>query len=109
MFISHAKPLLRNSVGLVYHVARVTRLLCQVPTTQSYTVDFTSTNSNNMTTVTVTEKPSGDHILVSPLWLLIVRGFQFVISLLCLALSGNLLGVFYLDEFGLNVAIVRGS
>jgi hypothetical protein len=62
-----------------------------------------------MTTVTVTEKPSGDHILVSPLWLLIVRGAQFAFSLICLALSGNIMGIFYLDEFGLNVAVVSGS
>jgi hypothetical protein len=58
-----------------------------------------------MVTVAISEKPSGNHILVSPLWLLIVRGFQFGLALLCLALGGSLISVGYLDEEGLNVAV----
>jgi hypothetical protein len=58
-----------------------------------------------MVTVAVSEKPSGNHILVSPLWLLIVRGFQFGLALVCLALAGSLISDAYLDEEGLNVAV----
>jgi hypothetical protein len=62
-----------------------------------------------MVTVAVSEKPSGNHILVSPLWLLIVRGFQFGLALVCLALAGSLISDAYLDEEGLNVAVVSLS
>jgi hypothetical protein len=56
--------------------------------------------------VAVNEKPSGEHILVSPIWLLCVRGAQFAFSVICLALAANIMSTsLYLDEFGLNVAV----
>ncbi|KAG8410882.1 hypothetical protein J3459_016911 [Metarhizium acridum] len=44
------------------------------------------------------------HVLETPVWMIIVRGFQFLISLIILGLAGALMHDLYLDEFGLSVA-----
>jgi hypothetical protein len=48
--------------------------------------------------------PGPDHILASPLWVLILRGAQFVVSIIVLGLAGRLISDAYLDEWGLAVA-----
>lgn len=53
---------------------------------------------------TVTAKHSSSHVLETPIWVTIVRGFQFFFSLVVLALAGRLMHDLYLDEFGLAVA-----
>ncbi|KAF5124074.1 hypothetical protein E5D57_011996 [Metarhizium anisopliae] len=44
------------------------------------------------------------HVLETPIWMMIVRGLQFLISLIILGLAGALMHDLYLDEFGLSVA-----
>ncbi|KFG80574.1 hypothetical protein MANI_029879 [Metarhizium anisopliae] len=44
------------------------------------------------------------HVLETPLWMMIVRGLQFLVSLIVLGLAGALMHDLYLDEFGLSVA-----
>ncbi|KAM0197822.1 hypothetical protein ACHAPQ_006073 [Fusarium lateritium] len=54
------------------------------------------------------EKPAGDHVLKTPLWIIIIRGFQFLISLVVLGLCARLMHDATLDEeaFSLAVAII---
>ncbi|KAK9434844.1 G-protein coupled receptor protein [Metarhizium brunneum] len=44
------------------------------------------------------------HVLETPIWMMIVRGLQFLVSLIILGLAGALMHDLYLDEFGLSVA-----
>ncbi|KAG6002447.1 hypothetical protein E4U21_003090 [Claviceps maximensis] len=50
------------------------------------------------------EKTSSSHVLRTPVWLTVVRGFQVFLSLVILGLAGSLMHDLYLDEFGLAVA-----
>ncbi|KAG5915342.1 hypothetical protein E4U53_004496, partial [Claviceps sorghi] len=50
------------------------------------------------------EKPPSSHVLDTPIWLTVVRGFQIFLSLVVLALAGTMMHDLYLDEFGLAVA-----
>ena len=54
------------------------------------------------------QQPEGkpDHILVTPIWVFVVRIFQILISLVILALAARLMHDAYLDEEGLALAIV---
>lgn len=51
---------------------------------------------------------SGDagHVLKTPIWILVVRGFQFLFSLIIVGLVGTLIHDAYLDEEGLALAMV---
>ncbi|QPG95165.1 hypothetical protein C2857_007756 [Epichloe festucae Fl1] len=52
-----------------------------------------------------TEKHStSSHVLETPIWITVIRGFQFFLSLVVLGLAGRLMHDLYLDEFGLAVA-----
>ncbi|PTB68721.1 G-protein coupled receptor protein, partial [Trichoderma citrinoviride] len=53
------------------------------------------------------QQPEGkpDHILVTPIWVFVVRIFQILISLVILALAARLMHDAYLDEEGLALAI----
>ncbi|CAM1504583.1 Fc.00g021740.m01.CDS01 [Cosmosporella sp. VM-42] len=51
------------------------------------------------------EKPAGDHVLKTPIWMVVIRGFQVFISLIILALCGRLMHDAYLDEEGFSLAI----
>ncbi|KAL6863865.1 G-protein coupled receptor protein [Trichoderma novae-zelandiae] len=50
------------------------------------------------------EKESG-HVLVTPIWVFVVRIFQILISLVILALAARLMHDAYLDEEGLALAV----
>ncbi|KAL2675623.1 hypothetical protein Neosp_011813 [[Neocosmospora] mangrovei] len=52
-----------------------------------------------------TEKPQGDHVLQTPLWIMIIRGFQFLISLIIVGLCGRMIHDAYLDEEGFSLAV----
>ncbi|KAL2211391.1 hypothetical protein CC79DRAFT_1363695 [Sarocladium strictum] len=47
---------------------------------------------------------SGDHVLKTPIWIVVIRVFQFLISLIVVGLAGSLMHDAYLDEHGLAVA-----
>ncbi|GAB0132805.1 hypothetical protein EsDP_00001231 [Epichloe bromicola] len=47
---------------------------------------------------------TSSHVLRTPIWITIIRGFQFFLSLVVLGLAGRLMHDLYLDEFGLAVA-----
>lgn len=49
---------------------------------------------------------SGD-VLKTPIWVVVIRGFQIFFALVILALAGTLMHDAYLDEEGLALAIVR--
>ncbi|KAK2595642.1 hypothetical protein QQS21_006613 [Conoideocrella luteorostrata] len=51
-----------------------------------------------------TEKQTTSHVLDTPIWITIIRGFQFLLSLVILGLAARLMHDLYLDEFGLSVA-----
>lgn len=53
-----------------------------------------------------TEKPADLHVLQTPLWITIIRGLQFLLALIILALAGRLIHDAYLDEEGLALAVV---
>jgi hypothetical protein len=50
---------------------------------------------------------SDDHVLKTPIWITVIRGFQFLVSLIIVGLAGRLMHDAYLDEQGLALAIVR--
>ncbi|KAG9254844.1 G-protein coupled receptor protein [Emericellopsis atlantica] len=52
-----------------------------------------------------TEDGAHAHVLKTPLWMLVIRGFQILISLIIVALAGRLMHDAYLDEEGLALAI----
>lgn len=55
----------------------------------------------------INEKTSGsDNILHTPVWVMVIRGFQLFLSLVILGLAGRLMHDAYLDEEGLALAIV---
>jgi hypothetical protein len=58
---------------------------------------------------TVREKPAGDHVLKTPLWMVIIRAFQILIAFIILAMAARLMHDAYLDEQGLALAIVSRS
>ncbi|RSL41582.1 hypothetical protein CEP53_012678 [Fusarium sp. AF-6] len=51
------------------------------------------------------EKPRGDHVLQTPLWIMIIRGFQFLISLIIVGLCARMIHDAYLDEEGFSLAV----
>ncbi|KAF9777659.1 hypothetical protein IL306_004351 [Fusarium sp. DS 682] len=51
------------------------------------------------------EKVEGNHVLKTPLWIIIVRGFQFLISLIIVGLCARLIHDATLDEEALSLAI----
>ncbi|KAM5375374.1 hypothetical protein ACJZ2D_005935 [Fusarium nematophilum] len=51
------------------------------------------------------EKTGDDHVLETPLYITIIRGFQVLVSLIILALCARLMHDAYLDEEGLSLAI----
>ncbi|RSM18751.1 hypothetical protein CDV31_002471 [Fusarium ambrosium] len=51
------------------------------------------------------EKPRGDHVLHTPLWIMIIRGFQFLISLIIVGLCARMIHDAYLDEEGFSLAV----
>jgi uncharacterized membrane protein YvlD (DUF360 family) len=53
------------------------------------------------------EKETPPHILATPLWILILRGFQFLMSLIILAMAGKLVSDVMIEENALALAIVR--
>jgi hypothetical protein len=65
--------------------------------------EYSVVNTGNMTN----EKGAApDHIIATPIWVLVVRVFQFLLALIILGLSGTLIHQAYLDENGLALAIV---
>ena len=46
------------------------------------------------------------HVLKTPVWMLVVRGFQFLLTLVIAGLAGRLMHDAYLDEEGLALAMV---
>lgn len=52
------------------------------------------------------EKHSDSHVLESPAWLLGIRFAQILLSLICFGLGAGVVHDAYLDELGLNVAMV---
>lgn len=52
------------------------------------------------------EKVESNHVLQTPLWIVIIRGFQFLISLIIVGLCGRLMHDATLDEEALSLAIV---
>ncbi|KAK0391717.1 hypothetical protein NLU13_1216 [Sarocladium strictum] len=48
---------------------------------------------------------SDDHVLKTPIWITVIRGFQLFISLVIVGLAGRLMHDAYLDEHGLALAI----
>lgn len=56
------------------------------------------------------EKGAGaDHIIVTPMWMLIVRFFQFLLSIIILGLAGWTIHGAYIETLGLAIAIVRDN
>ncbi|KAJ4266043.1 hypothetical protein NW762_004016 [Fusarium torreyae] len=51
------------------------------------------------------EKREANHVLKTPLWIIIIRGFQFLVSLIIVGLCGRMMHDAYLDEQGLSLAI----
>ncbi|KAF4963651.1 hypothetical protein FSARC_8356 [Fusarium sarcochroum] len=51
------------------------------------------------------EKPEANHVLKTPLWIIIIRGFQFLVSLIIVGLCARMIHDAYLDEQGLSLAI----
>lgn len=51
------------------------------------------------------EKVESNHVLQTPLWIVIIRGFQFLISLIIVGLCGRLMHDATLDEEALSLAI----
>lgn len=47
-----------------------------------------------------------EHVLKTPIWMTVIRGFQFLVSLIIVGLAGRLMHDAYLDEHGLALATV---
>lgn len=47
-----------------------------------------------------------EHVLKTPIWITVIRGFQFLVSLIIVGLAGRLMHDAYLDEHGLALATV---
>lgn len=45
-----------------------------------------------------------EHVLKTPIWITVIRGFQFLLSLIIVGLAGRLIHDAYLDENGLAIA-----
>lgn len=52
------------------------------------------------------EKPVDDHVLTTPIWVMVLRGFQFLVSVIILALAADIIHDAYLDQIGFAVASV---
>ena len=52
------------------------------------------------------EHSSGGHVLKTPIWVVVIRGFQILISLVIAGLAARLMHDAYIDEEGLAMAIV---
>lgn len=55
------------------------------------------------------EKGPRDHILQTPLWIKVVRLFQFLLAIIILALAARIVQGAYWDEPGLALATVCSS
>jgi hypothetical protein len=53
------------------------------------------------------EKETPSHILATPLWILVLRGFQVLMSLIILAMAGKLVSDVTIEENALALAMVR--
>ncbi|KPM42983.1 hypothetical protein AK830_g3573 [Neonectria ditissima] len=53
----------------------------------------------------VQEKSAGDHVLKTPLWVVVVRGFQILISVIILGLCADLMHDAYIAEEGFSLAV----
>ncbi|KAK7393914.1 hypothetical protein QQX98_013300 [Neonectria punicea] len=51
------------------------------------------------------EKPAGDHVLQTPVWVMVIRGFQILISIIILGLCASLMHDAYIAEEGFSLAI----
>lgn len=72
--------------------------------------DYSAVHTDNMNQNHTVEKGDGPaHIIVTPIWVLVIRVFQFLLALIILGLSANLIHQAYLDEFGLALAIVSSQ
>lgn len=47
-----------------------------------------------------------EHVLKTPIWITVIRGFQFLISLIIVGLAGRMMHDAYMDEHGLALATV---
>jgi len=45
-----------------------------------------------------------EHVLKTPIWITVIRGFQFLISLIIVGLAGRMMHDAYMDEHGLALA-----
>lgn len=52
------------------------------------------------------EKPAGDHVLKTPVWVMVIRGFQILVSIIILGLCASLMHDAYLAEEGFSLAVV---
>lgn len=48
-------------------------------------------------------------VVPTPVWLSVIRGFQFGLAFIVLALSGSIVHYVYMDCLGLAIAIVLAS
>lgn len=53
-----------------------------------------------------TNGDGAEHVLKTPMWMMIIRGFQFLLSLIIVGLAGRLMHDAYLDEEGIALATV---
>ncbi|KAF5025640.1 hypothetical protein F66182_2246 [Fusarium sp. NRRL 66182] len=51
------------------------------------------------------EKPETNHVLRTPLWIVIVRGFQFLVALIILGLCARIINDAFIDELGFSLAV----
>ncbi|KAF4973422.1 hypothetical protein FZEAL_9335, partial [Fusarium zealandicum] len=51
------------------------------------------------------EKAASGHVLKTPVWVIVLRGLQFLIALIILGLCARMMHDAYLDEHGLSLAI----
>ncbi|KAF7544298.1 hypothetical protein G7Z17_g10073 [Cylindrodendrum hubeiense] len=58
-----------------------------------------------MESTTHQEKPAGDHVLETPLWVTVLRGLQLLLSVIILGLCADLMHDAYLPEEGFSLAI----
>ena len=47
------------------------------------------------------------HIIQTPVWMTVIRGFQFFLAIVILGISGWLIHGAYIDEMGFAIAVVR--
>ncbi|KAI9170848.1 hypothetical protein HJFPF1_00322 [Paramyrothecium foliicola] len=64
--------------------------------------------ADKMTTVAVTEKSGGDSVLVTPLWLLVVRVAQVLVAFIVLAISGDVIATSDLAPGAAGMGVATG-